>query len=39
VNTGCQWLSEPGKFFGFESFSVEINVEKFGKLRVYPRDA
>lgn len=38
LNTGSQWLSEPGKFYGFETFSIQVNViGRVAKIRVYPK--
>jgi tetratricopeptide (TPR) repeat protein len=38
LNTGWQCLSDPEKFYGFETFTIQINViGQVGKVRVYPK--
>ena len=38
LNTGWQCLSDPETFYGFETFTIQINViGQVGKVRVYPK--
>jgi hypothetical protein len=38
MNTGWHCFAEPEKFYGFETFMIQINViGKIGKIRVYPK--
>jgi hypothetical protein len=38
INTGSAWLSEPEKFFGFETFNIVLNIlDQPRKIRIYPK--
>ena len=39
LSTGWQAVSEPVKFYGFETFMIQLNVaDQVGKVRVYPKE-